>query len=427
MGGIASPDCDRINRRCVAAFRLRALPFRLSKRGEIGGMGRSPPARLGGRDDYGFRMPTNYLAPNVYVEEVSWGNPVIEALPTGVTAFVGAATKGTSYRAAEIKSLAQFTARFGALKSNLELGYAISQFFSNGGMSAWVVRLPQKATVENWARAFRALDRVESFDLLVLPGMESATVSAEALAYAQSRRAFLLLDAPRAALTVAGMHRAEATLPVSADAAIYFPWISISDPAKAGASRLTAPAATVAGVMARTDARRGVWKAAAGTEAVINGTNGLAVAVNDRENEELNGLAVNCLREFPGKGRLVFGARTRAGANASGSEWKYISVRRLALFIERSVDRGLRWVVFEPNDEPLWTRIRSSVENFLTGLFRAGAFQGTSAKEAFFVKCDRTTMTAADISNGIAIVQIGIAPLKPAEFVILKLSLKTRA
>jgi phage tail sheath protein FI len=374
-------------------------------------------------------MPSDYFAPGVYVEEIPNGPRVIAARPTGVTAFLGAARKGASYRAYEIKSFTEFTTRFGPLKTELELGYAVSQFFANGGTSAWVMRIAQRPTVAQFQRGLAALDRVEDFDLLAVPGGDSASARDAALAYAQSRRAFLILDAPRAATSVALMHGAEATLPVSADAAVYFPWVELADPAGAtpGAKRLSAPSGSVAGVVARIDGRRGVWKAPAGTEATLNGVTSLAVTVTNQENDELNILGVNCLREFPVQNRLIFGARTRVGGTAGGSEWKYVNVRRFALFLERSLNRGLQWAVFEPNDEPLWAKIRASVENFLFLYFRQGAFQGSKVNEACFVKCDRSTITGDDISAGVVNVLVGFAPLKPAEFLILKLSLKTQA
>jgi uncharacterized protein len=373
-------------------------------------------------------MPPEYLAPGVYVKENSNGLRVIVARPTGVTVFLGAARKGASYRAFEIKSFTEFTTRFGTLKTPLELGYAVSQFFANGGTTAWVVRIAQRPTVAQFQRGLAALDRVEDFDLLAVPGADSAPVRDTALAYTQSRRAFLILDAPRTATSVALIHGAEATLPVSADAAVYFPWLELADPAGAmpGTKRLSAPSGSVAGVMARIDGRRGIWKAPAGTEATLNGVTSLAVTVTNQENDELNTLGVNCLREFPVQNRLIFGARTRLGGNSGGPEWKYVNVRRLALFLERSLDRGLQWAVFEPNDEPLWAKIRSSVENFLFQYFRQGTFQGSKVNEAYFVKCDRSTMTGDDISTGVVNVLIGFAPMKPAEFLTLKLSLKAQ-
>jgi phage tail sheath protein FI len=180
-----------------------------------------------------------------------------------------------------------------------------------------------------------------------------------------------------------------------------------------------APSGTLAGVYARTDATRGVWKAPAGTDATLNGVLDVAVPVNDLENGQLNPERVNVLRSFPAYGRVAWGARTMKGSDAQADEYKYIPIRRLALFLEESLYRGTQWVVFEPNDEPLWAQIRLNIGAFMNGLFRQGAFQGTTPSEAFFVKCDSETTTQADRNLGIVNIIVGFAPLKPAEFVIL--------
>jgi phage tail sheath protein FI len=177
----------------------------------------------------------------------------------------------------------------------------------------------------------------------------------------------------------------------------------------------------MAGIFARTDATRGVWKAPAGTEASLTGAAGLTITMSDAENGQLNPHAVNCLRTLPVFGTVGWGARTLDGDDARGSEWKYIPVRRMALFLEESLYRGTQWVVFEPNDEPLWAQIRLNIGSFMQGLFRQGAFQGTTPKQAYFVKCDRETTTQADINLGIVNIFVGFAPLKPAEFVVLKI------
>jgi uncharacterized protein len=174
-------------------------------------------------------------------------------------------------------------------------------------------------------------------------------------------------------------------------------------------------------VMARTDAQRGVWKAPAGLDATLVGVPSLSVALTDAENGELNPLGINCLRAFPSAGRVVWGARTLRGADQLADEYKYIPVRRTALYIEESLFRGLKWVVFEPNDEPLWAQIRLNAGAFMHNLFRQGAFQGSSPRDAYFVKCDKETTTQNDINLGIVNVIVGFAPLKPAEFVIIKL------
>jgi phage tail sheath protein FI len=177
----------------------------------------------------------------------------------------------------------------------------------------------------------------------------------------------------------------------------------------------------VAGVFSRTDAQRGVWKAPAGSEASLSGAAGLEIIMSDAENGQLNPLGINCLRSLSTFGRVVWGSRTLHGANDRASEWKYIPVRRTALFIEESLFRGTQWVVFEPNDEPLWAQIRLNLGAFMHNLFRQGAFQGTTPKEAYFVKCDKETTTQSDINSGIVNILVGFAPLKPAEFVVIKI------
>jgi phage tail sheath protein FI len=172
--------------------------------------------------------------------------------------------------------------------------------------------------------------------------------------------------------------------------------------------------------MARTDSQRGVWKAPAGTEADIRGIVGLEVKLTDAQNGVLNKIAVNCMREFS-TGIVNWGARTLNGSDDVGSEWKYVPIRRLALFLEESLFRGTKWVVFEPNDEPLWATIRLNLNAFMMSLFRQGAFQGSTPDKAFFVKCDGETTTQNDRNLGIVNIEVGFAPLKPAEFVIIKI------
>ncbi len=177
----------------------------------------------------------------------------------------------------------------------------------------------------------------------------------------------------------------------------------------------------MAGIFARTDTQRGVWKAPAGLEASIVGIAGVSVPLTDNENGRLNPLAINCLRTFPASGTVAWGARTLQGDDRLASEWKYIPVRRTALYIEESLYRGLQWVVFEPNAEPLWAQIRLNVGAFMHNLFVKGAFQGQTPRDAYFVKCDKETTTQNDIDLGIVNIVVGFAPLKPAEFVIISL------
>jgi phage tail sheath protein FI len=268
-----------------------------------------------------------------------------------------------------------------------------------------------------------ALERVDIFNLLCLPGVTDAGVLADAAAYCQERRAFLIADAKRDSDTVAEMvaDASGTALPKSDHAAVYFPWIRIADPLAGGRLRTCAPSGTMAGVYARTDSQRGVWKAPAGTDAPMVGVQGVTYPLTDAENGQLNPLGVNCIRILPVYGAVPWGTRTLRGADAMASEWKYVPVRRLALYIEESLYRGTKWVVFEPNDEPLWSQIRLNLGAFMNGLFRQGAFQGKSPREAYFVKCDSETTTQADINLGVVNILVGFAPLKPAEFVVLRL------
>jgi phage tail sheath protein FI len=205
------------------------------------------------------------------------------------------------------------------------------------------------------------------------------------------------------------------------NAALYFPCVREVDPLSDDQIFTFVPCGIVAGIMARTDTTRGVWKAPAGLEAALNGVQALQVNLNDLENGELNKLGINCLRSFPVNGRVVWGARTMRGADQLADEYKYVPVRRLALFIEESLYRGTQWVVFEPNDEPLWAQIRLNVGAFMQNLFRQGAFQGRSPREAYLVKCDAETTTQNDINLGIVNIFVGFAPLKPAEFVVIRI------
>ncbi len=265
-------------------------------------------------------------------------------------------------------------------------------------------------------------DKIDLFNIVCVPGMTKASEIATLAQKCAERRAFLVVDCPEGS-TRDSVENALSGIIGSAPShsAFYFPWALAPDPLKEGAITPYPPCGFVAGIYARTDSRRGVWKAPAGTEATINGIVGFQDELSDAENGSLNPKAINCLRTLPTYGNVVWGARTLDGDNNRGSEWKYIPVRRMALFLEESLFRGTQWVVFEPNDEPLWSQIRLSINAFMQTLFRQGAFQGATPREAYFVKCDRTTTTQADINMGIVNIHVGFAPLKPAEFVVLKI------
>lgn len=281
---------------------------------------------------------------------------------------------------------------------------AVHDFFRQGGTIAMVTRDLD---------ALRAAGAI--FNLLVVPGDPGPEVTAAAVALAEEQGGFCVLDPPAAWMTVAhaAAGAASPAFPRSANAAVYFPRIAKPGP-------LRGPAGAVAGVMARGDVLRGVWASPAGVDATLRRVTALDVAVGDAEHARLNPLGVNCLRSFAGGGPVVWGARTTGTADA---EWRYVSVRRTALFLERSLAQGTEWAAFEPNGEPLWARIRTEAGAFLDELYRAEAFRGTSAADAYFVKCDRDTTTQDDVDRGSVNVVLGFAPLRPAEFVVLRIRL----
>ena len=299
--------------------------------------------------------------------------------------------------------------------------------YQAGGVPGLDGVAPQAAEYE---AAYLVIDReVDLFNLMVLPWDEghtdtiTANLYATASVFCQRRRAFLVMDAPLkwknsqiATSASDGVNTLRVGL-VKDFAGVFYPRVIVDD---GGKQLPTGPSGAIAGLMARIDGTRGVWKAPAGTDADLRGITGVEFRFSDGENGVLNPKAVNTLRVFP-NGIVNWGARTMDGDDGFGSEYKYIPIRRLALFIEESLYRGLKWAVFEPNDEPLWGQIRLNVGAFMNNLFRQGAFQGSAPKDAYFVKCDASTTTQNDRNLGIVNVVVGFAPLKPAEFVVLTL------
>jgi phage tail sheath protein FI len=282
-----------------------------------------------------------------------------------------------------------------------------------------------------------ALEAADLFNLLCIPPPNSSedvnnVTWEKAAQYCLRRRALLIIDPPSKWSSNPGTAISEATAGVNTlrgvigsdsarNAAVYFPRLRMADPLNGGRLAEFAPCGAIAGIMARTDAQRGVWKAPAGLEASFSGVQEFSYTMTDAQNGLLNPLGLNALRSFPVAGQVVWGARTLAGADQLASEWKYLPVRRFALFLEESLYRGTQWVVFEPNDEPLWAQIRLNVGAFMHNLFRQGAFQGQTPREAYIVKCDRETTTQNDINLGVVNILVGFAPLKPAEFVVIRI------
>ena len=525
-------------------------------------------------------MPVTPTYPGVYIEEIPSGVRTITGVATSITAFIGRALRGKVDDPITINSYADFERIFGGLWTGSALGFAVRDFYLNGGSQAIVIRLyreetgtgakPAKAVLDanglildaadqgSWGNHLRArvedvdasvapairtmlgigasdalfslrvrdmktgveeqfrnmtivesarkvdrllenesrlvrvktlaaptahtteppagktvwdddttsdgvaeaskasdgqdltqdeftgtgkeankaglygLEKADLFNLLCIPPYKATSAIAnqdvdtdlvsKAAAYCEKRRAMMIVDPLSGWSTKDSAKTGVGSIGTkSKNAALFFPRLRQPNPLREGQVENFAPSGAVAGVCARTDTQRGVWKAPAGLETTLVGVPQLSVPLTDAENGELNPLGVNCLRVMPAAGPVVWGARTLQGDDRLASEWKYIPVRRTALFIEESLYRGTQWVVFEPNDEPLWAQIRLNVGAFMQNLFRQGAFQGTTPREAYFVKCDKETTTQNDINLGIVNIVVGFAPLKPAEFVIIKL------
>lgn len=511
--------------------------------------------------------------PGVYVQEIPSGVRTIVGVATSITAFIGSALKGAANQPVTINSFSDYERTFGGLWVNSMMGYAVKDFYLNGGSQAVIVRVENGATASTltlptlgspvgtltlvaanngaWGKTLKAsvnyqtkdadsiapppdvslfnlivfedkdggiketflnvstnvndpryitrvlqqssvlvrvsgavpaarpvasaalnppasgfasvtasgssdgidltsvqylgsevnktgiyaLKNVDLFNLLSIPpavrgGDTDVQVYKQAMMLCVAKRAMLLVDSPAAweasaanapANAIAGLGALGLNGPASRNAALYFPRVKMSDQLRDGQTDVFVPSGIIAGVIARTDTTRGAWKSPAGIDASLNGVQGLNVTFSDEENGQLNPLGINVLRNFPIVGSVVWGARTLRGADQLADDYKYVAVRRTALLIEESLYRGTQWVVFEPNDEPLWAQIRLNVGAFMHNLFRQGAFQGTTPKDAYLVKCDKETTTQNDINLGIVNILVGFAPLKPAEFVFIKI------
>jgi phage tail sheath protein FI len=393
-------------------------------------------------------MPTRQT-PGAYVEGTA--TRAIMPASTAITAFVGHTLEGPINRVVTVKSFLEYSQNFGGLAASSEVSYAVLQFFRNGGDNALIVRVPELETGlpglgmvagsnSSYPVGLGCLELEDGFDLLCVPDasrprMPNGSISefkiermAElwrvATDLCRRKRAMVLIDAPVEATTATDLKAFAAALPreSGAFAAVYAPWIEIDDPLDQGQRRKCAPAGTMAGLYARFDKAHGVWEAPAGVDATLNSVKDLSKRFTDTDQETLNPLGINLLRAFARHGLVAWGGRTLALSN----EWKYVPVRRLANLIERSLNQGLQWAAFEPNAAPLWLSVRQSIEEFLHTLFKRGAFPANQPQDAYFVKCDATTMTQADIDQGNCLIEIGFAPIKPAEFTILRIGLKTQ-
>ena len=303
-----------------------------------------------------------------------------------------------------------------------------------GGSPGTVFKDPSEfaAQIEPSGAVHGLLDSIPIVNIVCVPGLTmlpsgsgTSTVGAiNALQqFCADARAFCILDSPQIATATTATSDLPGNAPngATANSAMYFPWVSAPDPLAGNRLTLLPPCGAVAGVYAATDASRGVWKAPAGIDAGLSGINALQYTLTDAQNGLINKQGVNCLRYFPTYSNVVWGARTLLGADTVGSQWKYVPIRRFALFLESSLYDGTQWVVFEPNDETLWGQIRLNVGAFMQGLFLKGAFQGTTPQQAYFVKCDAENNPQSSINQGIVTIEVGFAPLYPAEFVIIQI------
>jgi len=279
---------------------------------------------------------------------------------------------------------------------------------------------------QSYIKALDLLNDKDDVSLIAIPGVGDQAVIGGGMNYCSNRSlkdCFFIGDIPQDKQTdTAAQDYVSLLSPQNSYGAVYLPWLQMLDPTGRSSELITVPpSGYVAGIYAKTDAQRGVWKAPAGTTTALAGTVGLTVNFTDTQQGNLNPAHINCIRQFTGSGTVIWGARTVS----SDAEWRYIPVRRMAILLRVSIYRGIQWAVFEPNDEELWSQLRLNINAFMMTLYHRGAFQGSMPRQAFFVKCDNETTTQTDIDNGIVNVLIGFAPLKPAEFVMVKISQTT--
>ena len=380
-------------------------------------------------------MAKTLQASSVYIKNRLLSSRTISSVPTSVVAVVGSFPKGPMNVVKPLSSWQAFEQEYGGINKYSLPSYGIKQFFDNGGIHLRVVRIGTGAlkTATPLLHGLSQLNRIGGFTLLCVPQTEelsdasAAKVMRKAIAVVSRHHALYLLDPPRKNATRTTVSSMEGWVASQQgirhpNVAMYFPRVRVRAGLTSSALRTIPASGTMAGVMARIDQTRGVWKAPAGTEASLRHVPSLERQVTTQDIQRLTKLNINPLRAVSSSRLLAWGARTLA----DHSEWRYLSVRRMALFLESSLHQGTSWVVFEPNDEPLWAKIRQTVGTFMNSLFRRGAFQGSKAKEAYFVKCGFETTTYAEQATGLVNIIIGFAPLKPAEFVIVRIQQKAK-
>lgn len=406
-------------------------------------------------------MAVKYKTPGVYVREISKGNKPIEAVGTSTAVFVGfndfvykrdGRVIDLTGKPQLISNWSQYTEKFGGFNNGTYLASAVYGFFANGGTNCYVLSLgpepkvakntpmppkdenKKKETVEitdaknlyklilgedkgpGQRTGLKALLDLEEFNLISAPGITDKSIQEAIIQFAEKTRTFAILDGPREIPEDKGLDFILQNRPAdSSYAALYFPWVYMYDPYEEK-KILVPPSGLVAGMFARVDAEKGVHKAPANER--LKGALGVKYKLTDEEQALLNPKGINVIREFNDTGVTVWGARTLS----SDAEWKYISTRRLFLMVEKTLEKGTRWVVFEPNTPELWMRIIRNVKTFLLSLWRDGALFGKTPEEAFYIKCDEENNTPETIEQGMVNIEIGLAAVKPAEFVIFELT-----
>lgn len=359
--------------------------------------------------------------------EIPSGTHPIAGAPTGIAAFVGWAAQGPTNGAILLRDWLDFQQQFGTLDPRFYLGYSVSHFFANGGQQAYVVRLASDGNGSTAASAavmtgVHLLDAVPIVNLLAVPGEADPGLIAQLQAFCAGRKTFLLVDSAPGS-TFATLQNGPDSRMTGANAinsAFYFPWLNALN-AQQNITRPFPPSGFVAGLYAATDASRGVWRSPAGLRANLTGESGPVLDLTDPQIGVLSALAINCIRHIAQFGDVIWGDRTLGGSDQAGSQWQYISMRRLFIYIEQSLSKGIQWAVFEPNNEQLWAQLRSSVGAFMQTLFLQGAFQGATPAQAYFVTCDAGNNPQSSVDQGVVNIQVGFAPLYPAEFIVIQI------
>lgn len=377
-------------------------------------------------------MATTYLSPGVYVEEVDRGSKPLEMVGTSTAAFIGEIKTGPVNEPILCTNWSQYTKHFGDFANSDYMAHAVYGFFNNGGGKCFILNTGtleqanergEKATspaalyigTDNGPgtrTGLKALEDVEEINIVCAPGQTDPVIQDAVLSHCENMKyRFAILDAPEV-IEKGGVDK----VPKPRDSkygAYYFPWIEVYDPIKGNIFQ--PPSGYMAGVYARSDGERGVHKAPANE--LVRGALGLRYNITKGEQDLLNPKGINCIRKFQNRGIRVWGARTIS----SDASWRYINVRRLFNMVEQSIELGTQWVVFEPNDQRLWKRVTRDLGAFLMRLWRQGALFGKTPEQAFYVKCDDETNPPEVIDAGQMICEIGMCPVKPAEFVIFRI------